>query len=165
MRNPLLTFALSGILMTGLATSAALAQSTAPAAPSQDATAGTPMGHGHGMHAPDPDKQLAHLTRKLNLSADQQAQIKPILTDRVTQMQALHADTTTARPDKMAKMKAINQDSESKLEAVLNDQQKTAYEQMRAEQKAKMQEHMQEHMQHKGGAAPQAAPAPATPQA
>lgn len=147
MRNSITIFALSGVLMAGT-TGAAFAQSEAQNGPPPppDAQAG-PMHGGPGGHrAPDPDRELAHLTRKLNLTADQQTQIKPILVDRVQQMEALHSDTSMARPDKFAKMKSIHEASESKLTAVLNDSQKQQYQKMRDEQRARMQEHMHGHM-------------------
>ena len=115
--------------------------------------------HGHHMMAPDPDKQIARMTTKLNLTADQQAQIKPILQDRQTQMMALHSDTTLAGPDKMAKMKSINQDTHAKVDAVLTDEQKKQWAEMQAQQREKMQHHMQEH----GGGMGMDAPAPPPP--
>jgi protein CpxP len=134
--------ALTGMLFLGTSASAVFAQ-TAPAAPE---AAPPPAGmHGHHMMAPDPDKQIAHMTAKLNLTADQQAQIKPILQDRQTQMMALHSDSTLAGPDKMAKMKSINQESHAKIEAVLNDEQKKKWAEMQAQQRERMQQHMQEH--------------------
>jgi periplasmic protein CpxP/Spy len=145
--------ALTGMLFLGASASAVFAQ-TAPAA--TDAPPPPPGMHGHHMMAMDPDKQLAHLTTKLSLSADQQAQIKPILQDRQSQMMALHSDTTLAGPDKMAKMKSLNQEEHAKIEAILNDDQKKQWAEMQAKQKARMQQHMQEH----GGGMGMDAPAP-----
>ena len=87
-------------------------------------------------HAPNPDKQARHLGKKLGLSKDQVAQIKPILEDRQQQMQALHADTTLSQQDRRAKAQGIMQDSKNKIEALLNDQQKQQFEQMLQEQQA-----------------------------
>ncbi|RRA47737.1 hypothetical protein D1Y84_04930 [Acidipila sp. EB88] len=101
-----------------------------------------------------PDRELEHLTKALNLSSDQQAQIKPILQDRQTQMMQIHEDTSTARPDKMAKMKSLDEASNSKLEAVLTADQKPKYEKMIADRKARMQE-MRESHQNGGDAQPQ----------
>lgn len=95
--------------------------------------------HGHRM---DPDRQLAHLTKTLDLTSDQQAQIKPILVDRQQQMQALFQDQTLSRQDKRAKAQAIRQDSQTKLEAALNDQQKQKFEEMRAKMQARRQQRM-----------------------
>ena len=147
--------ALTGMLFLGASASAVFAQ-TAPAA--TDAQPPSTGMHGHHMMAPDPDKQIARLTTKLNLTADQQAQIKPILQDRQTQMMALHSDTTLAGPDKMAKMKSINQETHSKVDAVLTDEQKKQWAEMQAQQREKMQHHMQEH----GGGMGMDAPAPPT---
>lgn len=84
-----------------------------------------------------PNRQARRLAKKLNLSKDQQAQIKPILVDRARQMQALHADSSLAPADRRAKAQAIQQDSRSKIEAVLNDQQKQQFEQFLAQRQAR----------------------------
>jgi periplasmic protein CpxP/Spy len=152
MLKPATHLVLTGMLFLGASASAVFAQAAAP-----DAAPPPPPGmHGHHMMAQDPDKQLAHMTAKLNLTADQQAQIKPILQDRNTQMMALHSDTSLAGPDKMAKMKSINQENRAKIDAVLNDQQKKQWAELQAQQKEKMQQHMQEH----GGGMGQDAPPP-----
>jgi hypothetical protein len=128
----------------GLAMSAGMlmAQEPAQAAGStggtqtQQATAGGMTARHHKMN---PDKAADRLGKKLNLSADQVAQIKPILADRQQQMQALRADTSLSKEDKRAKAKAAFDDSKTKIEAVLNDQQKQQFEQMLQERKAKRQ--------------------------
>ena len=85
----------------------------------------------------NPEAQLQHLTKQLDLTADQQAQIKPILENRDQQVKQLWQDQSLAPPDRHAKMKAIQEDSKGKIEAVLNATQKQKYEAMQA----KMQEH------------------------
>src|SRR3954447_493297 len=45
-------------------------------------------------HSANPDRMAKHLSKKLGLSSDQEAQIKPVLQDRVQKMQALRADTS-----------------------------------------------------------------------
>jgi hypothetical protein len=88
----------------------------------------------HGKHGKqmDPDKAAARLGKKLNLSDDQVAQIKPILVDQKQQMQTLRADTSLSQDDRRSKAKAVRQDSRTKMEAVMNDQQKQQFEQMLA---------------------------------
>jgi Spy/CpxP family protein refolding chaperone len=132
MRNKFCTLALSGLLTLGMAGGAAMAQdmSTPPPA-GQD---GGPGRH-HGM---DPDAQLKHMTRALDLTSDQQAQIRPILAAQHQQMQAIHEDQSLSREDRMAKMKALREDSKVKIESALNDQQKQKFEAMMTRQ----QEHM-----------------------
>ena len=141
MKNQLGRLALSGILATGLTlgSAAAFAQQDSPAPP--DAAAQQPGGHGRGSAALTPDEQVARMTKRYNLSADQQAQIKPIIADQQQKMMALRGDSSLSRDDKMAKMKSIHEDSNTKIQAVLNDTQKAQF----AQDQQKMQERMQEH--------------------
>ena len=127
MSNKLFNLALSGALLLG-ATGATLAIAQDNPPPPPDQAQGPGMG-GRGMRM-DPDQQLQHMTRQLDLSADQQSQIKPILLDRQQKMQALFQDQSLSREDRRAKMQSIRQDSQSKIEAVLNDQQKQKFEAM-----------------------------------
>jgi Spy/CpxP family protein refolding chaperone len=152
MKKQLSRIALSGLLATGLTlcTAAAFAQDTA--APAPDASAQQPMGGGRmGRGAMNPDEQIARMTKRYNLSADQQTQIKPILANQQQQMMALRGDSSMSREDKMAKMKGIREDSSTKIQAVLNDSQKQQY----AQDQQKMQERMQQRMQDGGGPPPQ----------
>jgi periplasmic protein CpxP/Spy len=134
MPNKFCTFALTGLLTLGMAGSAALAQDNAPPPQGQN------MHEHRGM---DPDMQLKHMTKQLDLSADQQSQIKPILQSRQQQMQALWQDQSVSREDRHAKMQSIQQDTSSKIEAVLNDTQKQKYEAMQS----RMREHRMGGMQ------------------
>ena len=141
MRKKLCTIALTGLLGLGM-TAFAQDQST-PTPP--------PM-HGPRGQMMNPDKQLEHLTKALNLTSDQQTQIKPILEDQQNQMMQLHQDQSLSRDDKMAKAKSLHADTTGKIEAVLDPDQKQKYEAMQQ----KMQERMHDRMQ--GGAQPQAQP-------
>jgi hypothetical protein len=87
------------------------------------------------------------MTKRYDLSADQQAQIKPILADTQQKMMALRQDSSMPREDKMTKMMSIREDANTKISAVLNDS-----------QKQKFAEDQQKHMQQHGGGAPAGAP-------
>ena len=104
-------------------------------------------GGGHRRGMMDPAQQLAGMTKRYNLSADQQTQLKPILASQQQQMQALRGDSSLSREDRMAKMQSIHADTKTKIEAVLNDDQKKQFE---ADQQ-QMQERMQQRMQGGGG--------------
>jgi Spy/CpxP family protein refolding chaperone len=78
----------------------------------------------------NPEAQLQHLTKHLDLTAEQQAQIKPILESRDQQAKQLWQDQSLSQQDRHSKMMAIHQDSNAKIEAVLNDTQKQKYEAM-----------------------------------
>ena len=85
-------------------------------------------GDGHrGMM--DPAQQLAGMTKRYNLSVDQQNQVKPILMDQQQRMQLLRLDSSLSPGEKKAKMQSIRSDSNSKIEAILNDDQKKQFEQ------------------------------------
>jgi protein CpxP len=153
MKNQLCRLAISGLLATGLTlcSAAAFAQQDSTAAPTPDASA-PQQGGGHGQWGghQTPDEQVARMTKRYNLSSDQQAQIKPILANQQQQMQALRQDSSLSQEDKMAKMKSIHEDSSSKIQAVLNDSQKQKF----AQDQARRQQQMQER-----GAAPAGGPA------
>ena len=125
MRSRLFTLALSSALALGAA-GAATAQDQPPPPPDGAMQGPPPSGQRHM----DPNKQLQHLTRELDLSADQQSQIKPVLEDRDQQMQALFADQSLSQQDRRAKGRSITQASKSKIVAVLNDEQKQKFEAM-----------------------------------
>lgn len=155
MRNKLFAIALGGML--ALSANAALyaqdqtaAQTPATSSQQQQGQ----WGHGHGRHM-DPDRQLEHLTKKLSLSSDQQTQIKPLLVDRQQKMQALWQDQSMSKQDRRSKAMAIQQDTKTKLEAALNDQQKQQFEQLQAQ--------MQAHRRHRMGGDNQA-PSSSAPQ-
>jgi periplasmic protein CpxP/Spy len=112
------------------------------APPETSAPAGQGMGGGRrGMM--NPDEQLARMTQRYNLSTDQQTQIKPILASTQQQMQALRSDSSLSREDRMTKMMSIRSDSSSKIEAILNPDQKKQFE--------ADQQRMQDRMRNGGG--------------
>jgi hypothetical protein len=130
MKNRVLCLALSSVLGLGAAIAAQTAQDQSsapqPAAPQAQA----PAGHEHGRRQADPNRQIQMLTKKLNLTADQQNQLLPILTDRQQQMAAIWNDNSLSKQDRHAKVRAIREESKNKIEAVLNTNQKQTYEQM-----------------------------------
>jgi Spy/CpxP family protein refolding chaperone len=119
---------------------ASYALQTAPAAPEHGA-----MG-GQGMGPMTPESHLKMLTEKLNLTADQQAKLKPILEDQSKQMKALHDDTSLAPADKQAKMKELHESSTEKINAVLTPDQQAKWKQMRQEMMEKHKD-MKDHGQ------------------
>jgi Spy/CpxP family protein refolding chaperone len=126
MRNQLFTLALTGLLAAG---SALYAQDSS-AAPAQQQQQQGQWNAGHGRPMQDPDHQLQHMTKQLDLSSDQQTQIRPILVDRQQKMQALWQNQSLSREDRHTQMQSIREDSKSKIEAVLNDQQKQKFDAM-----------------------------------
>jgi protein CpxP len=151
MKNQLCRIALSGLLAAGLTLGSAAAFAQESPAPDASAQPGGGGGGGHmGRMQMTPDEQVARMTKRYNLSADQQTQIKPILANQQQQMMALHSDSSLSREDRMAKMKGIRDDSSTKIQAILNDTQKKQF--------AEDQQKMQERMQQRGGGAPAGGP-------
>ena len=124
------------------ALSATRMNTSAPAAPQGQ------MGpRGRGMQG----QQLEMLTQKLNLTTDQQTQVKAIDEDAGKQMMAVRNDTSLSQDDKRTKMMGIRKSSQDKIRALLTDDQKTKYDAMQAEMREKMKERQQ-------GGAPAAPP-------
>jgi len=107
-------------------------------------TSATPTGEGQGQHhgMPSIDERVAHMTKALSLTADQQTKVKSILTDQRDQMASLKQDTSTAPQDRRAKFQEIHQSTQQKIRDVLTDDQKTKFDQM--------QERHKDHMMNKG---------------
>ena len=150
MKRQLCSLALSGMLATGVVFAQQSGSTPDPNMQSQPgamqsapgASQGSMPMQGHrGMM--DPDQRLAHMTKRYNLTSDQQNQIKPILQDEQQQMQTMRGDTSMSRQDKMAKMQSMHQDNQQKIEAVLTDQQRQKFD---ADQQ-KMQQKRADHMQ------------------
>lgn len=101
--------------------------------------------------------QLKRMTKELNLSADQVSQIKAINEDTRKQASAVRDDSTIAQADKRGKMMDIRKASQDKIRAVLNDDQKTKYDAMLAQQR--------ERRGRRGGGGEENAPPPPPPPA
>jgi periplasmic protein CpxP/Spy len=131
MRTFFSSVALGSLLAVGLSGNALLAQDqSAPPATSAQAPAQRPT------HVPNPRHQAKKMAKQLGLTPDQVSKIEPILADRDQQVQGVRSDTTLAPNDRKAKMHGIRQESDSRIEAVLNDTQKQQYEQIKQSRKA-----------------------------
>jgi periplasmic protein CpxP/Spy len=130
MKKTICSLALSTLFGLGAAIAAPLGQNQPAQGSSQHAD----------RHHADPKEQLSRLSKKLNLTADQQNQILPILTARQEQMQSIWSDNSLSREDRHAKMRAVREDSDAKIRAVLTDTQKQTYDQMQQQ----MREHAKE---------------------
>jgi len=101
--------------------------------------AGENQGMRHRM--PSVDERVQHMTKALNLSADQQAKVKSILEDQHSQMASLKQDTSMSQQDRQAKFQQIHQASMQKIRDLLNDEQKSKFDQMQARHKDHMGKH------------------------
>jgi hypothetical protein len=127
---------------------AAALMAVALSAQAQDApaTAQPPVQMQPGTAMPErtPEAIVNRLGAKLNLGADQKTQLLPIIAERQRSLAAIRSDTTTRPYAKSKKAKAAFEDSDQKINALLNEQQRQQYlelaKQMRQEMKQRMQE-------------------------
>ncbi|WP_198152102.1 hypothetical protein [Granulicella tundricola] len=155
------TGAMVGMLMLGVGSVPMLAQaSTAPVAqqPAENQpslpTEARQGGRGGQMGGP---RQVEMLTKQLSLTDDQVTKLKAIDADGMQQMQALRADTATPQEEKRPKMMAIRQAQETKIKAMLTDEQKTKYDAMIARMRERRAEG------DGPGGSPPTVPPPSTP--
>jgi len=106
-------------------------------------------------HRMDPDRQIQMLTKRLNLTDDQQKQILPILTDQQQQMRSILNDKSLSATDRRAKAQTVREDSEAKIKAVLNDSQKQTWDQMQQQRRERMQQWREKHSNSDKGAGDQ----------
>ena len=110
----------------------AISQDTAPTGPPPGQMGGGPRGGGA--------RQLEMLTKRLDLTADQQTKVKAIDEDTGKQMMTLRNDTSLSQDDRRSKMMDIRKSSQDKIRAILTDDQKTKYDALLAEMRDRMRQ-------------------------
>jgi Spy/CpxP family protein refolding chaperone len=110
-------------------------------------TSAPPQGSAMGSHpdASSPEARLQMLSEKLNLTADQQAKLKPILEDQAQQMKTVRDDTSLSQEQKKAKMKAIHESFHGQINGVLTPEQQAKLKQMKHESMEKHKEMKEDH--------------------
>ena len=156
-RGTMMRTAMLAVCTMLLGTMPMLAQDNAtPPPPPADQAGPPPMGPRGGRMG---GRQGERLTRQLNLSPDQAAQVKAINEDSMKQAMAVRNDTSLSKTDQRSKMMDIRKASQDKIRAVLNDEQKTKYDAMLT----KMRERRMR-PQGEQGAPPPPPPPPTAPQ-
>jgi protein CpxP len=143
-RSLVATVALAALLSLPLAAGNAFGQDQqdTPLPPPQSGQpSGQGMEHGIGGHQmPSVDDQIKHLTKKLKLSDEQQAKLKPILEDQRKQMDQIHSDSSMSRQDRFSKMQELRQNTDTQIKSVLNEDQQKNFDKMREEQHGRMRQ-------------------------
>jgi Spy/CpxP family protein refolding chaperone len=116
----------------GLVVSAAAAQQDVPPPPPDGQQQGPPPGGHQGW---DPERRVEMLQQRLDLTADQTAQIRVIFADSRAKMEALRANESLSPQDRHAQAEALHQDQEAKVRGVLTPDQKLKYDEMQARQR------------------------------
>ena len=118
----------------------------------QGGPGGGPGGPGGPRRMPSVDDQVKDLTKQLDLTDTQQAQVKTILQDQRDQMKKVMDDSSGSREDNWSKMRDIREKSSAKIRDLLTDEQKTKYDKLQEERRQQMQ---QRRGGHEGGHARQ----------
>jgi Spy/CpxP family protein refolding chaperone len=126
---------LLGMVCLGAVTTTAMAVSALQqdAAPPDSPVAARAM-----RPVPDARKQMTRLSRKLQLTPEQAARIEPLLQGRQQQMVQLRGDASLAPRDLHKRLRALRQDTDGQIQAILTGSQRQRYQQM---QQAAMQKH------------------------
>jgi len=127
MNKHIYTFALSALLG---ATAAIGGPQEASGPVQQNQSVQTEGAQAKGHRQFDPQKQVERLTKRLQLTNEQQSQLLPILAQRTEQAKALRNDTSLSATDRQAKMRELRQESEVQIRNVLTDSQKQQYDAM-----------------------------------
>ena len=86
-----------------------------------------------------PEDQLKRMTKDFNLTADQQAKIKPILVDQQKKMDDVRNDSSLDRPTMRSKMMQIRQDAMDQVRTQLDDKQKEKFDKQQQQREDRMQ--------------------------
>ena len=77
--------------------------------------------------------RLKVLNEELQLTADQQAKLKPILLDEGQKLKTLHQDTNLSKQDNRAKGKAIREGTNALIKPILTPEQLEKWNKLQAE--------------------------------
>jgi Spy/CpxP family protein refolding chaperone len=78
---------------------------------------------------------MKKMAEKLNLSQQQQDQLKPIFEKQHEQMRAIWQDNSLSKDQKKEKMQALRQDFQTQINGVLTPDQQQQWQQMREQMK------------------------------
>ena len=134
------------ILAAGLISTAAplvtAQDQAAPPSSSNDQQAPPAKGNGGWHHgAPDPAELTKHLTKQLNLTADQQTKVQTLFQSEQSQMETLHQDSTLSQQDRHSKMMDIRKNTDTQVRAALDSTQQKKWDEMQAKRDERMQGH------------------------
>jgi Spy/CpxP family protein refolding chaperone len=80
------------------------------------------------------DEKISWMSKELNLTADQQAKLKPILEDQQKQIETVWQDTSLTDEAKMAKKSEIKSSTSAQINALLTTEQQAKYATLQQQQ-------------------------------
>lgn len=93
---------------------------------------------------PTPEVQLQRLTMGLKLTAEQQKQIRPILTDEYAKLKELRQDDNLSPKQIQARVEALRNETAANMATVLTPEQKEKHDMVRNEIRANKQKRIRE---------------------
>ncbi len=93
---------------------------------------------------PDPAQRTQELTKKLNLTSDQQTKVQDILESEKSQMDSLHQDSSMSQQDRRSKMMDIHKSTDTQIRALLDSTQQKKWDEMQAKREQMMQNRHQD---------------------
>ena len=117
------------LLAVGLISIAAPFAAAQDSPPNQQPSQGNGGWH-HG--SPDPAQRTQELTKKLNLTSDQQTKVQGIFQSEHSQMESLRQDTSLSQQDRHAKMMEIHKGTDAQVRALLDSTQQKKWDEMQA---------------------------------
>ena len=106
----------------------------------QNSPQGSPGGRNMGTPEERAQRQTEMVSTRLNLTADQKAQVQVIFLAQAKSVDSLRKASAGDMAAMRSSMKSIQQANESKLITVLNDEQKKQYAAYQEERKNRMQQ-------------------------
>jgi periplasmic protein CpxP/Spy len=147
------------LIAAGLISTAALfvaAQDTPAPPPDQQSPA---QGTGHMRNGPpDPAQRTQELTKKLNLTSDQQTKVQSALESERSQMDSMRQDSSLSQQDRRTKMMDLHKGTDAQIRAILDPTQQTKWDEMQAKRQQWMQNRHQGPPDAGAGAGQQAPP-------
>jgi Spy/CpxP family protein refolding chaperone len=134
MKQSVLALVAAGLISVGA--SFATAQDNPP----NDQQSPPAQENGMRRHGPvDPAQRTAELTKKLNLTSDQQTKVQSALQSERSQMESLHQDSSLSQQDRRAKMMDIRKATDAQIRGVLDSNQQKKWDEMQARREQRMQ--------------------------
>lgn len=117
----------AGIILTFALTAFAQQATTSPHGPTKGASGGEHAG------VPNPEVQLKFLAARLDLTADQQEKIKPILQELHDASAKVIQDENMSREQRLSKVRDSHYAADKRVRLILSDDQKKKLDQLESE--------------------------------
>jgi hypothetical protein len=109
---------------------------------------------------PAPDVQLKRLTKGLNLTVEQQKQIRPMLAEEFSKLKEIRQDENLSPKQIQAKVETLRNETAAKMQSVMTPDQKAKHDIVRKEIKVNKQKRMRDNRKERVGIQAEPPPQP-----